>query len=438
MKTLLPRQAYPLIFSLFLLIALMVGLDFISDQREYESEALILHGIPSVPAIGGWPEAFRSELKGYYSDLLDQDGREEALERLAYLYHANGFVDEAYHAYQALRLAHPFEPRWPYLLGVVKSDYSEQESVIKHFEATIKLEPEARLTRYRLAQAYAKDQDFDRAKETLNTPEFAKDPLFLLLKGEIAVREERFEDAIPDLASALEQDRGIKEAYELLAEAYLNIGDSVGYKEALWNFDHVEVESEIIDPRLLPLRSYCYDTYKLRQYAKISLLNDEPLVALDLLQRALEIDPEDFEASFMLAEVAKSSGSFDLASAFFRRAREIDPRDDQTYLEAARIHVDLFEYKEAIKELENGLKESSYRSDLFLELGKMLLRVGDPEKAEEAFRAALREDSDSLRAMKGLGLYLFQRNEGEGRKLLEAYLSSVPNDAEVASLLRGL
>ncbi len=438
MKTLLPKQAYPLILSLLMLIGLMVGLDYLSDEKAYESEALILHGIPSVPAIGGWSETFRAELKKSYSDLLEKEGREQALENLAYLYHANGFAEEAQHAYLALRLAHPFEARWPYLIGAVKSDYSDQTEVIKSFETALSLEPDSKLTRYRLARSYFKDGNFSEANEILDTTEASDDPWFPLLKGEIALKEERFEEAVEYLRQSMEIDPNIKDVYELIAEAYLNVGDSKSSREVLWRMNQVESESELVDPRLLQLREYCYDNYKLRRFARVSILNDEPLVALDLLKRALEIDPEDFEACLMLAEVARESGSFGLAIEFFKRARDIDSRDDQTYLGLAGVHVANSEYKEAIRELEQGLQVSFHRSELLIELGDILLRAGNTTEAEEAFRAVFEEDAGNPLALKRLGLLLFDKSRDEARELLETYLRSAPNDAEVVSILSDL
>ena len=90
------------------------------------------------------------------------------------------------------------------------------------------------------------------------------------------------------------------------------------------------------------------------------------------------------------------------------------------------------EYREGIIRLREAVKLDPHRAEAFAEMGAMLYRIGDSERALGAFELALRQDPNMRSALRGAAM-LYRRRDDHPRAaaLLRTILRRQPDDAEV-------
>jgi tetratricopeptide (TPR) repeat protein len=121
-------------------------------------------------------------------------------------------------------------------------------------------------------------------------------------------------------------------------------------------------------------------------------------VALDKLGRskeALEIvhqlsaEKPDVSSLRLLAHVAENAGELDLAIQSFRKAAEIEPGNEENYLDYSTLCMNYQNYPLALEVVDVGLVyvPNSYR--LRVQRGAIRAELGKVAEAEEDFRAAL-------------------------------------------------
>lgn len=133
----------------------------------------------------------------------------------------------------------------------------------------------------------------------------------------------------------------------------------------------------------------------------LTLLQSSPADAVDPLQHAVALLPNQPHAKFLLAIALERSGKLNDAIAQYQAAEKLDPKDFDTHLN----------------------------------LGLALLHADRLPDAEEEFRAALAlqpDSPDSDEAHLGLGQCLIARKQYQpGVAELAAYLKNHPNDGHI-------
>ncbi len=94
-------------------------------------------------------------------------------------------------------------------------------------------------------------------------------------------------------------------------------------------------------------------------------------------RRALELHPTYFEALGDLAGMAYAAGRFEDAAAGYRRALELKPRDVGLRVNLAVSYQQLGEYAQAVRLLEEGLRDQAGQVTLMHELAKVLATAPD-------------------------------------------------------------
>lgn len=122
--------------------------------------------------------------------------------------------------------------------------------------------------------------------------------------------------------------------------------------------------------------------------------------ALNALDRALEIAPDDAEALQAMAMVHQRQGESDLAGEMFRRAIEADPALTRTRNNYAAFLYDRGRIDEACEQLERASEDTQYanRGQLFANLGQCRLEMGDVTAARQALSRAQAIDPRGARS----------------------------------------
>jgi len=139
------------------------------------------------------------------------------------------------------------------------------------------------------------------------------------------------------------------------------------------------------------------------------------------LNRALEIDPRNVEAHVLLGVVNQAEGDQDLAEASFRDALRVSPDDPQALNNYASFLYGQGRYDEAVKPLRRLVQNPSYpaRAQAYENLGIAELRMGERDRAREAFRRALSLNLRQPRSSLELAMLAFE--DGEYRQAQRFY-----------------
>jgi type IV pilus assembly protein PilF len=112
--------------------------------------------------------------------------------------------------------------------------------------------------------------------------------------------------------------------------------------------------------------------------------------AMNALDRALEIAPDDAEALQAMAMVHQRQGEAELADETFRRAVEADPALTRARNNYAAFLYDRGRLDEACEQLEQASRDTQYdnRAQLFTNLGQCRLEMGDVDAARDSLTRA--------------------------------------------------
>jgi type IV pilus assembly protein PilF len=133
------------------------------------------------------------------------------------------------------------------------------------------------------------------------------------------------------------------------------------------------------------------------------------------LNRALEIAPLDSAANAALGLVYHQEGELEEAETYFLTSLETDPNYTRglSYYGAFLYSVDRID--EALVQFERAAKDTTYegRAQIFSNIALCELKLGDKQKAIEAYTVTLRLDRTNGRALSGITELLISVNNYE-------------------------
>ena len=142
-----------------------------------------------------------------------------------------------------------------------------------------------------------------------------------------------------------------------------------------------------------------------REYGE--LLRDIPIYpeAEREARKAVELEPSSAGAHRLLGQIllatSKDKARVEEAAAELRKANELGPGDPQGALALAQAYVRLEKPKEAVAALESVVDRAHGPAFLLL-YGEALERDNQTEKAEEVYKALLKQDPENRAASLGL------------------------------------
>lgn len=169
-----------------------------------------------------------------------------------------------------------------------------------------------------------------------------------------------------------------------------------------------------------------------REYGE--LLRDIPIYPEAELEarKAVELSPSSAGAHRLLGQVllatAKDKPRLEEAAAELRKAAEIGPPDPQGAVALAQAYLRLEKTKEAVAALES-VAERAHGAPYLLLYGEALERDGQTAKAEEVYKALLRQDPENRAASMGLlRVYDRSRQFDKEAALLEGLMKGQPGN----------
>lgn len=309
----------------------------------------------------------------------------------SFYYDALADIEQGYfaHALSDLDSAIHYQPGYSnfyFVKGRVFEFLQEPDSSIKAYERSIKLRSHYPDAWIRLAELYR--------------------------------QERRYADAAINYKKAVEQ-------YPDSAEFYLHLGECYyRQKKYLLALDRLRDYQRLAKHPSLEKNKWQGLTY----YG----LNDNQDAA-NLLQSYLEENPNDNEALRYFGLAKFKLGDYDQAITALNKASNSEEVDPETYLYRARYFMIQDKKKDALEQLQVGLKQDSLNADILFELGKFYYQEPDLKKSKHYLRRAVEINPSYWDAFKYLGLIAEANNNLE--EALADYKLYIKNtlvdDAEV-------
>lgn len=240
-------------------------------------------------------------------------------------YHAHGLVEAATASYRnALALAGD-QSEWHYLLAILLSSQGQFASAREHLTRSLDLDPLYPPALIRRARIDLQDGRLDEAASDLNRalqlrPESAA---AMAEKGHLALELGKHEDAVDWLTKALEIDPAANQLRGPLAIAYRNLGDQ----------DQASRQREmsgtlapaVVDPVLASVSALSRSSQYYFESGIEALQRGHSDQGIELLERAVELNPEDGHYLEVLARQLFELGKMEAAAARFNEFLELDP-----------------------------------------------------------------------------------------------------------------
>ncbi len=168
-------------------------------------------------------------------------------------------------------------------------------------------------------------------------------------------------------------------AYQRLAQlVWRNLNDPAAAREVLERM----VKALPADPEAHLTRA----RFELYVAEDGSTLRGDNSVAVQHLQRLYELDPENLEATLLLAEIYQRRFRWDVAQYLLREARQLYPRELRVVRAASWLEVSRGNIPAAIAILEEGLRQLPEAQDLLIPLADLLIQQGDKARTAEILR----------------------------------------------------
>ena len=224
------------------------------------------------------------------------------------------------------------------------------------------------------------------------------------LLADLAIKEERYQDAAGYLERALELSEGLEaDALSRLclktASVYVMCGNT-------------DRAVQLLD-RTLELDEASLEALLLK--AQLALEAGDSRAAMEELERYVELAPEDLNTRLSLARLYESLNDYSAAVTEYELLYEKQSGDESHYLNALRCSFLAGNYEEALGKFDGYLERTGQDSDyypvaLFLRAA-CVMQLGRLDEAEEGFRQAMDFGYDEGACMEQVMLCSFDRGD---------------------------
>jgi len=122
------------------------------------------------------------------------------------------------------------------------------------------------------------------------------------------------------------------------------------------------------------------------------------------LQRAVRLDPNDWQVQYRLGVAYQTAGRFEQAARAYKNAIRLEPHHADSYLGLCQTYNWLGRYDHALGACRKAVRLNPNDAETYVSLGGTYVFLGRSRDAINAFRRAVRLDSDLAGAHYGLAL----------------------------------
>lgn len=418
-----------LIFAGLGLVALIGG--GIAAQhfvRGGQEQAVVAPWIPARPDTSGFPAAINDALSAAEAQATSRSGALEGLKELSALYHANGFFDQAIYCYQGLSQLEPENARWPHLHASILAGFGMADEAFALWKRVIDLQPDYVPALLRIGDIALKS---NRMAEAITAYVAARnqDPgnaYALLGLARIDIEQDNETAALEKLEDVVRRSN-FTLGYDLIVTLYENAGEDAKAEAIRGQAEASGAYRDPPDPWVDGLMEYCYDPFRIALDAGTRARTGQPQVAIELLQRAVELDPSDVSTHFQLGGLYKTQRQLDKAMEQFRTCIRLDPSFADGWAQLSGVLAQSGNVREADRVLGQGLEAVPDSPGLHLMRARRLRAGGEIGQAIADYRASIRLRPNEPDPYIELAfMFISQDRRAEATRLLETALVYSP------------
>lgn len=387
--------------------------------------------------------------------VLMDPGCFQGYQYLSAIWREKGRFDECIELFEHGLPANDHSSPFHFLLGDLYAEQGRYNEAIRHLKESIRLNPNAAPPYAKLASVLHQTGQHETARLTYEEalskePDMAEAAAGL---GAVLVEMGRLSEASGWLVKALREDSELAEARLKLGWCYLHMGRGE------------QAEVEFLTVANGPERGY--HTPARFSLGRLYLAQDNPELAIELLEEVVEREPALAEAHHLLADAFMQTGEPEMAVEHWRKAIDLEPSReaelrpqmvvalaelgelDVAESEAricleetdsaphmlellATIHMAREEWAEARELLLEGERTDPESALIAFQLGWVAENQGDTEQAERHYTKAVRLDPTLCDAYTGLGWIYYERSQFDvALVLLEKALEHSEENAEL-------
>lgn len=431
-----PRRKGLLVF----VIAALVGAGVVALvwwQRTGARLAVVQAALPAEPDMSTAPGELKERLSAANERAHQRTSALEALKELSRLYHANGFLDEAAQCYAALERLEPREPRWPHLHATILAGYGDIEPALELWNRVVTLAPDYIPTRLRIGDAQLKSNRIELATAAYNAvlQREPKNPYALFGLARIDFEAKRWSQAREKLETVVNQTN-YEIGYDLIVSLYEQIGETERARTIRSSAKASGAYRDPADPWLDGLASDCYDSFRLALAAGVAERFRDTAGAIRLLQRAVELSPNDVSANFQLGRIAMDHGNSQLAKQQFERCTVLSPDFADAWAWLSSLYSNLNDAAGAERILRTGLSKCPQSPGLHLMRARSLREASRLEEAANEFSISIRLRPNEPEAYVELGNMLISSGQVDaGIEQIRAALAAEPGNPMAIGIL---
>lgn len=393
--------------------------------------------LPALPDLSAAPEALRGSIEQADARARSRIGAAKGFAELGRVYHANGFLDEAGRCYQGLQQLDPAEPRWLHLHATILAGYGQIEPALALWKRVRELAPDYLPAQLRSGDSLLKA---NRPQEAAAAYEAAlklepDNPYALLGLARLDLEAGRWDQARPRLEQVVSQTNYTL-GYDLIVSLYERLGLTRRATEIRAMAKASGAFRDPPDPWADALIEDCYEPYRLGIAAGILARTGDPIGAVRLLRRAVEISPEDVSARFQLGTLLIQQRDLTGAIEQLRRCTELSPDFADGWANLSALQASIGESAAAGRTLAEGLRNCSDSPGLHLQFARNLQQAGRLSEAITEFQTSIRLRPNEPDAYLELGNILIrQGRNAEAVAVVEQALTAEPGHPMALTIL---
>lgn len=409
--------------TIFLLVIILLGslTAFGWWWHLEQTRQRVVEAVPPVPALENARSQTREAIQETMARIESSREPLPALRHLAQLYHANGFIHEALHCYEALEWLDPDEPKWLHLKALILAGFGEVEPALESWYRVVELAPDYVSARLRLADTALKANRIDEAQAAYEAilQRWPDEAYALLGLARIDFEAERWEAARTKLEKLVEQTN-YRLGYDLIVSVYERLGMHSKAREIRGSRIGSGGYRDAPDPWFDELIHICYDPYRI---AIVAGTIDDQTLAHDLLLRAIAIEPDEVAYRLQLVSLHTDRGDTAAAMKELRVMTQIAPHFADGWVRLSAFLKQQGNQDAAVRTLLEGLKHCPDSPTLRMMWGGALREAGRFEASIEQLKIAVQ----------------LRPNEAEGYiELSQSYVAKGEVQAGLAQLRRAL
>jgi HemY protein len=430
--------------------------------------------LPPIPNVSGRPAGLAVALADAEHQATSAGSSDAGLAELGRIYQANNFLPQAEACWRQLMQREPDDGHWTYYLADLSRSGGDDDAMGGWLRKTVEISPDYSTAWLKLAEWEFKTGQVDQSgRDYLQRLSLTPgDPYAQLGLARVALAHDQRDAAAHQIESIVQQVPTFYPAHNLLAEILAQRGDAAGAKvqralgRAALRFREAD------DPWLEELRSRCFDVDRICLWASIDLTTNHGDHGIALLERAIQIAPDDpvpfvdlgqiylqirdpatarqkFESAIDqpkapadafagLSDALRALKRPDLAENAARRGLERSPNDANLETALGNAQREQGQVDDAIATFRLATQHAPTVAETFYNLGSAQLLRGPSAEAEENLRHALALKETYAPALAALGRICLAAGKTEEAGRYISLLYQTAPQAPDASRLMGV